>query len=308
MPVDQLGLFKRKRFAAVMQPQVIALPKPSADMTVMHTLPTYHAYLKSGGYSQYTPDDFHGDVKKFALFLPNKHLKDITTQDIHQWIATLKTPQGGSLTAKTVSRKVSALNNYFQWLLTEAVLKVSPMYGITYHRITSPLPDILFDEECDRLLKTASSDSRSFLLVLLLLETGIKQEEIFALKLQHFDFSNKYAPEMWLKHTGKKVKKDRKLKLPMELVPTFHEYVQEYDASEMLFPFSPRWLRTIITEVAEQAGMQKKVSPQILRDTFAVRSLKRGEDIDRVLEKLGLAPSTWEDAKEKYLKLISKAL
>src|SRR5260370_41779776 len=106
------------------------------------------------------------------------------------------------------------------------------MYGITYQRITSPLPDILFDEECERLLKTASRDSRSFLLVLMLLETGIKQEEIFELKLQHFDFSNKYAPEMGIKHTVKKVKKDRKRKLTMELVPAFHEYVTKYDASE----------------------------------------------------------------------------
>src|SRR2546421_5906895 len=148
MAVDQLGLFKRKRFAAVIQPQVIELPKPAHDMTVMHTLPTYHAYLKSGGYSQYTPDDFHGDVKKFALFLPNKHLKDITTQDIHQWIATLKTPPGGSLTAKTVSRKLSALNKYFQWLLLEPVIPVSPPYGLTCHRVQSPLPALLFPRGC----------------------------------------------------------------------------------------------------------------------------------------------------------------
>src|SRR5260221_5919019 len=106
---------------------------------------------------------------------------------------------------------------------------------------------------------------------------------------------------MWMKHTGKKVKKDRKLKLPMELVPAFNEYVAVYDASEKLFPFTPRLLRYIITKIAEKAGIQKKVSPQILRDTFAVRSLKRGEDIDHVLEKLGLAPTTWEDAKEQYL-------
>jgi hypothetical protein len=47
---------------------------------------------------------------------------------------------------------------------------------------------------------------------LLLLETGIKLEELFALKVSHFDFSNKYSPEMMIKHTGKKEKKSRKLK------------------------------------------------------------------------------------------------
>jgi hypothetical protein len=41
----------------------------------------------------------------------------------------------------------------------------------------------------------------------------------------------------------------------------------------------------------------------LLRDTFVVRSLKRGEGIENVLRKIGLRESTWEDAKEKYLKL-----
>jgi hypothetical protein len=43
-----------------------------------------------------------------------------------------------------------------------------------------------------------------------------------------------------------------------------------------------------------------------LRDTCAVRQLKRGEGIERVLARLGLSEATWEDAKEKYGKL-SKA-
>jgi hypothetical protein len=37
--------------------------------------------------------------------------------------------------------------------------------------------------------------------VLLLLETGLKKEELFALRITHFDFSNAYAPELWVKHT-----------------------------------------------------------------------------------------------------------
>jgi integrase len=60
-----------------------------------------------------------------------------------------------------------------------------------------------------------------YLLFLLLIETGIKLEELFALKVSHFDFSNKYAPEMVVKHTGKKEKKSRKLKVPIEITTVF---------------------------------------------------------------------------------------
>jgi hypothetical protein len=48
---------------------------------------------------------------------------------------------------------------------------------------------------------------------------------------------------------------------------------------------------------------QPGVSAQILRDTCAVRQLRRGEGIERVLQRLGLSETTWEDAKIKYLKL-----
>ena len=165
------------------------------------------------------------------------------------------------------------------------------------------MPDILFDEECQKLLATASAAPRSYLLVLLLLSTGMKKEELFDLNIIHFDFSNKYAPELWLKHTDKKVSKDRKLKLPHEIVPVFHEYVKRYGITDSLFPYTPRFIEMILTDTAKRAGLQKKVTAGILRDTFVVRCLKRGEEIENVLIKIGLSLATWEDAKEKYLKL-----
>lgn len=58
-----------------------------------------------------------------------------------------------------------------------------------------------------------------------------------------------------------------------------------------------------LTDIAKKAGVQKKVTAGILRDTFVVRSLNWGEGIEIVLRKIGLNESTWEDAKEKYLRL-----
>ena len=229
------------------------------------------------------------------------------SRDIQAWISVLKTPmpKGEGLSAKTVSRKLTALSNYFQWLVGSGVIegKANPMLNIANARISSPLPEVLFEEECKRLLVSASADPRTYLLFLLLLETGIKLEELFALKVSHFDFSNKYSPEMMIKHTGKKEKKSRKLKLPIEITPVFSDYVEAYKVDGSLFPYTPRFIRYLITEMAEKAGVKKKVSAQILRDTCAVWQLKRGEGIERVLSRLGLSETTWEDAKIKYEKL-----
>jgi site-specific recombinase XerD len=299
---EQTSLFDRKKYRGVM-PQTYPIELPAADHSVLKTLPAYHTYLRSGGYSKYTPDDFTGDVKKFGLFIKNKKLSEIRTVDIQQWVGEIKQV----MKEKTVSRKISAVTNYFNWLEQERVLSDNPAKSIRYIRVTSPLPDILFDEECQKLLASASADPRSYLLVLLLLETGLKKEELFDLQITHFDFSNKYAPELWVKHTGKKVKKDRKLKLPHEIIPVFNDYVRRYGITDILFPYTPRFIEMVLTDTARKAELQKKVAAGVLRATCAVRWLKNGEDIEAVLMKLGLSPND-EDAKERHLKLAGRAI
>ncbi len=217
-------------------------------------MPAYHAYLSSGHYSKYTPDDFTSDVKKFGLYVKDKALKDIQTVDIQHWIGELKK----TMTAKTVSRKVSAIGNYFAWLEQEKVLEHNPANGIRAPRVTSPLPDILFDSECQRLLGTASADPRTYLLLLLLLETGLKKAELLDLKVSHFDFSNKYQPELWVKHTGKQVRKDRKLKLPSEIIPVFEDYVKQYDVTDSLFPYTPRFIEQLLSEAVNRPSSRRK--------------------------------------------------
>lgn len=304
----QLPLFSRKKFPAVSAPSPIPVVVPTATSTVMSTLVAYRVYVGSVSESKYTPDDFCGDVKKFALFVREKKLQDIDAYDIREWIDILQSPKGEDLQPKTVSRKISALLHYFLWLVQEKAISDNPMRFIGYKKVVAPLPDILFEQECQLLLQTASSNPRTYLLFLLLLETGIKTEELFTLELSHFDFSNKYAPEMWIKHTGKKVRKSRKLKLPAEIVPVFSEYTKTYPVKDLLFDYSRMYINMLIAAVAKEAKIQKKVSAQILRDSYAVRCLRRGENMQTVLAKLGLSTTTWADAQEKYKQLSSAAI
>ncbi len=176
MAGEQASLFDQRKYKGVM-PQTYQIEPPAADHTVLKTLLAYHTYLRSGGYSKYTPDDFSNDVKKFGLFIKNKKLKDIKLVDIQQWIGEIKKV----MKEKTVSRKISAITNYFNWLKQENVLAENPAQSIRNLRVTSPLPDILFDEECQKLLAAASADPRSYLLVLFLLDTGMKKEELLSL-------------------------------------------------------------------------------------------------------------------------------
>jgi site-specific recombinase XerD len=191
MASEKPSLFDRKQYTGVF-PQTLHIETPTADCTVLQTVPAYYTYLRSGEYSKYTPDDFTSDVQKFGLFVKEKKLREIRKADIQQWIGELKK----IMKKKTVRQKISAITNYFLWLEREKVLPINPAQSIQYLRVTSPLPDILFESECQKLTATASTDPRTYLLLVLLLQTGIKKEELFALKVTHFDISNKYAPEL----------------------------------------------------------------------------------------------------------------
>src|SRR5947209_17856524 len=183
----QLPLFKRKTFPASLSSLPMEITPPGPENTVVGTLPAYFAYLQRGDSSTYTPRKFLSDVNSFALFVREKKLKELTIHDIHHWISTLKTDglkfRPKPYTAKTINRKLSAINNYFLWLVTHEALADNPAAGLHIPKVISPLPDILFESECKQLLVTASTDPRSYLLMLLLLETGIKKEELFALRL-----------------------------------------------------------------------------------------------------------------------------
>ena len=303
MTKEQSTLFDKRPFKG-QKPRSYAIEPPTADMTVNQTLPAYHAYLSSGKYSEYTPDDYVADMKLFGQFAHGSAIKDVQGVDIQQWIAALKE----TMPAKTVSRKVSAVGNYFRWLEAEKVIEHNPGKGIRAARVAAPLPDILFDNECDRLLAAASKDPRTYLLVLLLLETGIKTAELVRLQTGDFDFSNKYQPELWVRHDSKQAFKDRRLKLPMQVADVYNDYVQRYTVDGTLFPYSQRFLSMLLNDAAKEAGITKPVSMGALRDMFVVRGVKQGQKLEELFEKIGLSKNSYDDARKKYGRLTRGAL
>jgi integrase/recombinase XerD len=303
MTEGQSTLFDKRSFKG-QKPQGYTITPPAADMSVNATLPAYHAYLSSAGYSKYTPDDFTADLKLFGQFAGSRHLQDIQGVDAQQWIAQLKQ----TMPAKTVSRKVSALGNYFRWLAAEHVLEANPAKGIRAARVTAPLPDILFNNECDRLLSVASKDPRTYLLVFLLLETGLKTAELFKVQTTDFDFSNAYQPELWVRHEGKQAFKDRRLKLPKQITDVFNDYVAQYDINGTLFPYSERFISMLLIDTAKEAGIIKKVTPGALRDLCVVRGVRSGEKFETMFERIGLSKNSYDDARKKYGRLTKEAL
>lgn len=303
MATEQAALFDGRGYKGV-KPQVLNIQPPTADQTIAATLPAYHAYLSSSGYSKYTPDDFTADIKRLAQFTASKRLQDVQTGDIQQYIGQLKQ----TMPPKTANRKISAIVNYFRWLEKLKVLPENPIKSLRAGKVQAPPPDLLFENETQRLLEVASRDPRTYMLVMLLLETGIKKAELLELTTANFDFSNKYQPEVRIKHSGKLAYKDRRLKLPGQIAQVFDDYSQQHGISGLLFPYTPRFLEQLLAEAARNAKITKKVSAGVLRDMFVVRSVKQGTKLEEAFAKIGLSKSSYDDARKKYGRLTSEAL
>ncbi len=81
------------------------------------------------------------------------------------------------------------------------------------------------------------------------------------------------------------------------------KYQEKYHPTDELFVCTDRNLNYILARVVQAAGIKKRVTLQLLRDTFAVRQLKAGVPPEVLREKLGLSDEAWLESREKYRRL-----
>src|SRR5918994_545057 len=137
-----------------------------------------------------------------------------------------------------------------------------------------------------------------YLLVLLFLDISLKNNELFLLTKTHADISDPYKPELWIKHSGKQTKKDRKVALPARFTAVYTQYLEKYLIEDTLFPFSDRFLRMIFEELKRKPGIVKELTPKTLRHTHVVRAIKRGEGFEQIFDRIGLALDSRQEAEE----------
>ncbi len=278
----------------------------------MQTLPAYIANLESNKYSASTTKKYFADIKKFSLFIRDKKIKKITTHDIEQWISGLLSPKGQGLDRKTVNRKVSAAINYFLWLQGIGAITNDPTETLHNARVLSPLPDYLYENEITQLYQEASRDPRTYLLVLLFLETGMKSNELFLLTKAHVDISDPFSPEIWIKHTNKETKKetkkDRKVALPAKFTDVCNRYVAQYKVEDNLFPYTDRFIQLLFADLKKQTKIDKELTPKTLRHTHIVRAYRRGEDPEKIFDRVGYAPDSRKEVDEMYSRMARKGI
>lgn len=299
-------------------PTVTQLGPVQRESSLAHAIGAFVQHMRRSGNSTYTINAFRSDLGIFARYAgPNRPIAQVTTQNLNDFLTYLRHDRGVPCSPKSYHRRVTALKSFFGWLHETKILPNNPAEPIIHRRIEAALPQILFDNQLARLLETARArmtdaekpDARPYLLITLLVTTGIKKGECMALTLGDLDFSDPESPTLYVRYTNPRYrKKERKLKLPDDFERTLKLYQAQYKITDRLFPCTARNLEYVLRNLAGEAALKGGCSFEMLRMTGAVRDRKRGMPSDRVRQKLGLSEITWQETGEKIEKLAGEPL
>ncbi|HEX7594578.1 MAG TPA: tyrosine-type recombinase/integrase, partial [Anaerolineae bacterium] len=289
----------------------------SAASSLAAAIGAYHAQMLRQGLSPYTVQAFGGDLNFFRKHVgSNLALNEITTETLNQFLNWLRYERGVSCKPKSYQRRLTTLKVFFAWLKQTQIIAADPAAPIAHQPVTSPLPDVLYADQVTKLraaaramLDAEKSDARPYLLVTLLLATGIKKSETMALRLSDIDTSDPKQSVLYIRYdNAKKRFKERKLKLPPEFAATLPRYIEQYQPKTHLFECTARNLEYVLADLAKATGLGETVSFESLRWTCAVQDFQNGMPDDHIRQKLGLSKITWEEAGERLKRLVGKAL
>jgi integrase/recombinase XerD len=296
---------------------VVLTPPLRASSTLAAGLEAFDEYMLRKGFSENTIKAFRNDLKILTGFMESDvKLYQITTQHLEDYLAWMQGERHIPCSAKTLARRITSIKVFFGWLHGIGVLGTDPAEPVAQQSARPPLPIILRDQEISRLVRAAqdylwvrnNADARPYLLVSLLLQTGVKKAECARLLVSDFNVERPQSPEVTIRYQGEEqAHKNRILALNPTIVPVFNQYCEQYKPQDFLFDCTPRNLEYVLDEVGQKAGIRSvQVGFETLRWTCAVRDYRTGMPEERLRQKLGLSKISWRETREKIFQLAGR--
>ena len=268
-------------------------------------------YLEDQGRSPHTINAFTADIRLFnSYFSEDKTVAEVSTEDINKFLDWMQNKRGVSCSPKTLSRRITSVKSFFKWLQKSGSIMVNPSDKVIQKSVMSPLPIVLTDAERDAVLEAAKNtmeseqnDAREYVLLKLLLETGIKKAECLNLTTNHIEFKNGEA-DIFIRYANPQYRyRERNLTLSRDWVQAFEKYQTKYAIKDQIFPWSQRLLEYILEDIGEKAGLKKHLSFMMSRWTCALYDFQKGIDLEELRIKMGVSKIQWRELKMKLTKL-----
>lgn len=226
--------------------------------------------------------------------------KDITSIDLREYKQYLIKTEKKATT--TINYRLAAMRKYLTWANSQGLLPTGlPILpGEVKDNRNKIAPKSLTKKQQDDLLKVVSptrgGNLRDETIITLLLNTGLRNSELRALRLEDLELSPRGG---WLTVLGKG-NKYRKIPLNNEARKILNEYLKTYSVEDFLFtgtrgqkkgkPLSDVGVQKIFNKYKDQLPEirdDKDITVHSLRHTFATRMLEAGRNLVEVAALLG---------------------
>ncbi len=254
-----------------------------------------YLYLQRG-LSKNTVLSYENDLKIFAKEMEEKKVKvkSLTKKEILYYIEK-KRKMGSS--PRSQARFLSSLRSFYKFLQFNKWYEKNPAEEVETPKIFKGLPKFLTFEEVEKLLSSPDTNTskgiRDKAMLEILYATGLRVSELINLQL------NNFIKEVPLLKIIGKGSKERLVPIGEEALKWLNLYLEKVRAlynknfSSFIFlnnwgkPFTRQRFFQIIKEYARAAGIEKNISPHILRHSFATHLLENGADLKSLQMLLG---------------------
>lgn len=286
--------------------------------------PTLHKYVDSfldmltseRGAALNTRQAYWRDLADASTFIRSNTKGDIdvaTTADLKAYLADLgqkqhtKGSNSGQIAVRTVARRLSALRQFYRFLVSENLREDDPTGTIESPKQTRTLPKTLSEEEVTRLIETAGigggADSKRLVCLLeMLYATGLRVSELVGLPMSAIGEKSQFLM------VAGKGGRERMVPLSSPAQKALNEYINARPSfiadedngrqSQWLFPsrtsdsghLTRQRFAQLLKDLAAEAQVDSdRVSPHVLRHAFATHLLANGADLRSVQKMLGHA-------------------
>ena len=283
--------------------EISAKPKVQIKMekdkkTQSNVVRSYQRYLKlQRGFSPHTVEAYQRDLEKLLNYLKQegKTVDDVQLEDLQHFAATLHELGIGP---SSQCRILSGVRSFFRFLELDGWREDDPSELLESPVLGEHLPEVLSEEEVDMLEGSIDlskwEGQRNKAIIEVLFSCGLRVSELVNLKL-----SSIYVDEQYVRVMGKGSKE--------RLVPISPKALRELDlwfVDRNLMKIKPgeedyvflnrrgahltrTMILIMIKRQAEEAGIQKTISPHTLRHSFATALLEGGADLRAIQAMLG---------------------
>jgi integrase/recombinase XerD len=258
------------------------------------------------GLSGHSIEAYERDVRRMAIFMhTDKKLSSpvkVEPGHLDDYLHLLHTI---GISTRTQARMLSAMRSYFQYLMTEDILKVDPTELIHSPKLDQYLPEVLSYEEITQMItgidRSHPQGTRNVAIIETLYACGLRVSELTELRISHI------FPDLQMIRVIGKNNKERLVPIGDSALHHIRLYLEgdrnrmlniDPASKDILFlnrrgkKLSRVMVFNIIKNAADRAGITKNISPHTFRHSFATHLVEGGADLRAVQEMLGHASIT----------------